>query len=211
MRRSELEQRVLDLWISTRVPLTRVNLQVLTRVPRSKLEPWLDELVGEGILEVDSDDDGEMLWVVPGAERSKTGLQSVAEVKKLNELRGSIDARSKAKSGSNMLGSASTALVRRAVGQSLAARGPEQKSVVAAGALGFFLGPIGWLYAAPLKDAIPAIIIMSLAFSILPHFLLIPLLGVLMPASALASAFYAWQHNSKGERVSLRDVGKDEK
>ncbi len=210
MRRSDFEQRVLDLWISTRVPLTRVNLQVLTRVPRAKLEPWLDELVREGILEVDSDDAGEMLWVVPGAERSKTGLQSVAEVKKLNELRGSVDS-SRAKSKSNMLGSASTALVRRAVGQSLATRGPEQKSIVAAGALGFFLGPVGWLYAAPLKDAVVAIIIASLTYSILPHFLLIPLLGVLLPASALASAFYAWQHNSKGERVSLLESGKDEK
>jgi hypothetical protein len=206
MRRSEFEQRLLDLWVGTRVPFTRVNLQVLTRVPRAKLEPWLDELVTEGILEVDSDDNGEMLWVVPGAERSKTGLTSIAEVKKLNDLRGSIAA-----SKSSGFGSASTALARRAISQSLTTHGAEQKSIIAAGALGFFLGPIGWLYAAPLKDALSAMVVFWLAAAVLPHFLLLPLLGLVLPASALASAFYAWQHNSKGKRVSLLESGKDEK
>jgi hypothetical protein len=204
MKRAELEQRVLDLWVSTRVPLTRVNLQVLTKVPRAKLEPWLDELVRDGVLDVDTDDAGEMMWTVPGAERSPSGLASVAEVKKLAELRGSIGA------SSRRGGSSSTALVRQLAGQALITRGgPEEKSIIASAALGFFFGPLGWLYAAPLKDAGAAIVIMMLAFAIIPHFLLIPLLGLAMPASALAAAFYAWQNNSKGHRVSLLESGDD--
>ena len=201
MRRAAFEQRVLELWVGTRVPLNRVNLQVLTGVPRKKLERWLDEMVGTGMLEVDSDDIGELEWAVVGAERSRTGTASVGDLKKLDGLRTGLPG-------------AQTSLVRVAT-RALARRGPvvlgapEQKSIVASAALGFFLGPLGWLYAAPLKDAVPAVGLGMLATMILPHFLLLPLLGIAAPLSALAAAFYAWQHNATGHRVSLSDIGKE--
>lgn len=196
MRQNVFEQKVLELWVGTRVPLTRVNLQVLTGVPRKKLEQWLDAMVAEGTLEVDSDDQGEMIWSVVGAERSKTGTTSVADIKKLDGLKRSI-------------GPMPTALVRHAASGALLGRGGEEKSVIASGALSFVLGPVGWLYAAPLKDAVAAIVVFTLLAKILPAMLLYPLLGIILPASALAGVFYAWQYNAKGHRVSLQDIGKD--
>ncbi|MEO6951209.1 MAG: hypothetical protein ABI321_05295 [Polyangia bacterium] len=203
MRRAVFEQRILELWVGTRVPLNRVNLQVLTGVPRKKLERWLDEMVGSEMLEVDSDDVGELEWSVVGAERSRTGTTSVSDLKKLDGLRSSLPSSSTA-----LARVAGTALARRG-SVALGRGGAEEKSVVASAALGFFLGPLGWLYAAPLKDALPAIGLVMLVTMILPHFLLLPLLGIAAPLSALAAAFYAWQHNSAGHRVSLSDIGKD--
>ena len=49
------------------MPLTRPNLQFVTGVPRAKLDKWLDQLVADGVLDVDADDDGEMVWGVRGA------------------------------------------------------------------------------------------------------------------------------------------------
>ena len=196
MCQGEFEQKVLELWVGTRVPLTRVNLQVLTGVPRKKLEQWLDAMVGEGTLEVDSDDQGEMIWSVVGAERSKTGTTSVADLKKLDGLKRSLSP-------------VQSALARHAAGGALLGGGSEEKSVIASGALSFVLGPVGWLYAAPLKDAIPAIFIVTLMASILPSILLYPLIAVLWPLAGLAGVFYAWQYNAKGHRVSLQDIGKE--
>jgi hypothetical protein len=195
MRQSDFEQRVLELWVSTRVPFTRVNLQVLTGVPRKKLETWLDAMVGEGTLEVDSDDAGEMIWSVLGAERSRTGTTSVADLKKMGDLKRSVSP-------------VQSALVRRAMGGSLLGTksGGDEKSVIASGALSLVLGPVGWLYAAPLSDAVPAIFVVTLLMKFLPLFLLVP---ILWPLSSLAGLFYAWQYNSKGHRVSLRDIGND--
>ncbi|MEZ4312772.1 MAG: hypothetical protein R3F14_32520 [Polyangiaceae bacterium] len=34
-----------------------------------------------------------------------------------------------------------------------------KKRLLVSGALSFFLGPVGWLYAAPLKEAIPVIVV----------------------------------------------------
>jgi hypothetical protein len=86
--------------------------------------------------------------------------------------------------------------------------GGEQKSLIASGALSFFLGPLGWLYAAPLKDAAPAIAVFMLLVMVLPHLLLYPLLGVLLPLSALGGVAYAWGHNQRGERTSLADAAR---
>ena len=42
--------------------------------------------------------------------------------------------------------------------------------------------------------------------SILPGFLLAPLLGIGLPVSALVGAYYAWEYNQNGGRVSLKDA-----
>jgi hypothetical protein len=193
--RASFEQRLLHLWMTSRVPFTRPNLQFYSGLSRAKLERWLDELVGSGVLEVDSDDAGELVWTVVGAQRPANGALLVADVVKLERLKGEV--------------ASSRALVRRPSTSVPATRaGGQAKSLVASGALSFFLGPLGWLYAAPLKDAVPAVGLFVLLSMILPHVLLAPLLGVVLPLSGAAGVAYAWAHNQRGERTSLADVAR---
>ena len=77
----------MSLWMTTRMPLTRANLQFVTGVPRAKLGKWLDQLVADGVLDVDADDDGEMVWGVRGAARAGSGPDKPEEVKKLGDLK----------------------------------------------------------------------------------------------------------------------------
>ena len=189
------------MWMSTRVPLTRANLMAYTHAPRKKMERWLDEMVAEGVVEVDADDDGEMIWTVRGAVRSKVGPESMAEAHKVEGLR-------------NEVAGATSALTLAARAAGLTTRGParrgpggaivsDEKSVIASGALSFFFGPIGWLYAAPLKEALPAIFVYMIVCSVMPHFLLLPLLAIAHPIAGIAGAAYAWRYNQKGERTAL--------
>jgi hypothetical protein len=195
--RESFEQRLLHLWMTSRVAFTRPNLQFYSGVGRDKLERWLDELVAGGVLEVDSDDAGELVWTVVGAERPRSGATHVAEVVKLEQLKGEV--------------ASTRALVKRAA-TSLsgppAPGGGEHKSLIASGALSFFLGPLGWLYAAPLKDAAPAIVVFLVLMMIMPHLLLGPLLGILLPLSGAAGVAYAWGHNQRGRRISLADAAR---
>ena len=126
-------------------------------------------------------------------------MTNLAAAKKLDDLKRSLPK--------------SNALVKRATAAGLAASlagggggGSNQRSLVAAGALSFFLGPLGWLYSAPLKEAGPAILVFLLLVKLIPAILLYPLLGILMPVSALAGVSYAWLYNRKGERTSLVDM-----
>jgi hypothetical protein len=202
VKRAEFEHSVLTLWMTTRVPLTRANLQFATGVERRQLDRWLDEMMAAGIVEIDSDDHGELLYTVPGAERSKTGPADVAALHKdaaasakLDELRRSLPA--------------GKSLVKRAAAASGLTAAPGEKherSLVAAGALSFFLGPVGWLYAAPLKEALPAILVFLVVCKLLPVILLGPLLGILLPASAVAGVSYAWLYNRQGGRTSIVDA-----
>jgi hypothetical protein len=193
MKQQDFEARVLSLWTKTRIPLTRPNLLVLTKASRSELDRRLDEMVKASLLELDSDDEGELLWVVPGSSRPTFGPDTVAELERKERLQDDVD---KLTSGAK--------LALRAAGfQKPAAT--ERKSLVASGALSLFFGPVGWLYAAPLKEAIPAIIVYVLLFSILSYLPLIgtPIMGVLAVASALAGIAYAWSYNQEGRRVPL--------
>jgi hypothetical protein len=194
LKRGDFEHRVLTLWMTTCVPLTRANVQFYTGVERRQMERWLDDMVKNGALEFDSDDAGEVLYTVPGAERPKDGVTDLAAAKKLEDLRRSLPKKS-------------TSLVKRADAGTAVAK-HEERSLVAAGALSFFLGPVGWLYAAPLKEALPAIIVFAVLVKILPAILLGPLLGILLPVSAVAGVSYAWLYNKQGGRSSLVDVAK---
>jgi hypothetical protein len=80
---------------------------------------------------------------------------------------------------------------------------PQQgdKSLIAAGALGLLTGPFGWLYAAPLREAVPAILVFLILCKVLPTALLMIL--PVLPASALIGALYAWKYNRTGRRSSL--------
>jgi hypothetical protein len=202
VNRDGFEARVLDLWMTTRVPLTRTNLQYATGAKRKQIERWLDGMLADGVVDIDNDPHGEIVYTVRGSPRPGVGPASVAEVVKLKTLEGQVRRTSKAR-----------ALAPAA--RELVASRPGEKSILASAALSFFLGPVGWLYAAPLREALPAILVFGVLYKILPMVLFAPLLGVLLPISAIAGAGYAWAHNQSGNRSSLgaaaRGLGKREK
>jgi hypothetical protein len=91
---------------------------------------------------------------------------------------------------------------------------PGEKSVVKSGIASMLLGPLGWLYAGSLREAVPASVAWLLAAAILsksfiPMFLLFPVLMVALPLSGIAGAVYAMQYNRSGKRQRLFDKDKD--
>jgi hypothetical protein len=209
VNREQFESRVLDLWMTTRIPLTRAHVQYHTGLPRKQLNKWLDEMVGEGVLECDVDDDGEMLWNVPGAARPIDGPRTFAELEKVGRIREEAKkklresrSRSRQRDGDDAL-SLGLALARR--GSSSLDRQESdhhRKSLLLSAGLSFF-GPLGWLYAGSLKEAIPAAAIALLVAAIVPSFLLMPVLWLVMPLSALTGLVYAWQYNRHGHRSPI--------
>ncbi len=91
------------------------------------------------------------------------------------------------------------------------ARKPQagEKSWIKSGIASMALGPLGWLYAGSLREAIPASVVwlgvMALASKILPMFLLWPVLFVALPLSGIAGIVYAVQYNRKGSRQRIFD------
>ncbi|HSK05116.1 MAG TPA: hypothetical protein VK932_27895 [Kofleriaceae bacterium] len=90
-----------------------------------------------------------------------------------------------------------------------------EKSLVKSGLASMLLGPLGWLYAGSMREAIPAsaawLAFAALASKIIPMFLLMPVLLVALPLSGLAGVVYAMQYNKAGSRQRLfdKDKGKD--
>jgi hypothetical protein len=199
MGQKAFESRVLEIWMRSRIPLTAAHVQHLTRAPRAKVRKWLDAMTVAGVLDADVTDDGEMLWRVRGAERPTSGPETVAELERMERLTAEVRG-------------AGQALARVSSVAGLTARSGDQKSIVASGALSLFLGPLGWLYAAPLREAVPAAAVVIGATMFVPHFLLAPVLGIVAPLSGLAGIYYAWRHNQTGERTGLfSDAGKSER
>jgi hypothetical protein len=100
------------------------------------------------------------------------------------------------------------------VGKELAKKPAKgEKSWVKSGVASMALGPLGWLYAGSLREAIPAsaawITLLAIASKILPTVLLWPVLMVVMPLSGIAGLVYAVQYNRHGGRQRLFDK-KDE-
>jgi hypothetical protein len=190
MKRKDFEAKVLGIWVRSRVPLTLAHVQHLTGASRDQAKPWLDAMTIDGALDFDVTGDGEPVWSVRGADRPRSGAETVAELERLDRLAGDVAPAPMA-----------LAHLSRAVG--LTRQTSDEKSIVASGALSLFLGPMGWLYAAPLKEAVPGVLVSVLAWSFVPHFLLVPLLGVLAPLSGAAGVYYAWRHNQTGERTGL--------
>ena len=82
------------------------------------------------------------------------------------------------------------------------------KSLVASGVLSFFFGPLGWLYAAPAREAVPASLLYILGAAMLRFlpfvwWMFAPFLGILSFASALVGVLYASQHNRNGRPTAL--------
>jgi hypothetical protein len=213
VNREQFESRVLDLWMTTRIPLTRAHVQYHTGLARRQLNKWLDEMVTEGALECDVDDDGEMLWKVPGAARPIDGPRTFAELEKVGRIR--EEARRKLREGRSGRGrprarddadalGLGLALARRASSslERPEGAGENRKSLLLSAGLSF-LGPLGWLYAGSLREAIPAAAIALLIAAVVPTFLLMPVLWLVMPLSALTGLVYAWQYNRHGHRTPI--------
>jgi hypothetical protein len=190
VKQAAFDARILELWTKTRLPLTRANVVAVTGVPVKKAEAWLDVMVRDELLEVDSNDDGDLLWTVRGSERPARGLQTVAEVMKMQSLTKELERPADA---DKKRGSAPVILASAA----------DKKSVVLSGALSFFLGPIGLIYAAPMSVALPAALAWLIAGAIIPSFLLVYIAGVVCPVSSIAGVLYAWGYNRAGKRVRL--------
>jgi len=197
MKAKDFEARLLAIWLRSRVPLTLPHVQHLTGESRARCKQYLDEMTVAGQLEMDVADDGEMIWTVRGAERPASGAQTVAELEKLEALTAEVASAS----GKSMI-------ARAAVSSALAERRGDQKSLVGSGVLSLVLGPVGWIYAAPLREAVPGVAIYLGVCALLPHVLLAPLLGILAPLSGAAGVYYAWRHNQTGERTPLFGGGK---
>lgn len=82
-----------------------------------------------------------------------------------------------------------------------------QKSWISSGIASVALGPLGWLYAGSLREAIPAsaawLLLAALASKILPMVLMMPVLLVALPLSGIAGVVYALQYNRHGGRQRL--------
>jgi hypothetical protein len=78
-----------------------------------------------------------------------------------------------------------------------------KKKVLVSGLLSLVLGPFGWFYAAPLKEAIPVALGYALVLYFVPSFLLFFLVGAVNLLSMIAGLLYAWGFNSAGKRVPL--------
>ena len=212
MNREQFEARVLELWMTTRIPLTRAHVQFATGVGRRKVNGWLDEMVAEGVLEVDIDDDAEMVWTVPGAARPIDGPASFAELDRKDRVREQArrnvraerSSRRPERSGGLADDALTMALARRASSalESGRGEGDDKKSLLLSAGLSFF-GPLGWLYAGSFKEALPAAAVAALVWAIVPTFLLMPVLWLVMPASAIVGLVYAWQYNRNGQRTTL--------
>ncbi len=85
--------------------------------------------------------------------------------------------------------------------------GKGEKSWIKSGIASAALGPIGWLYAGSLREAVPAatiwVVLAALASKILPTLLLWPALMVIMPLSGIAGVVYALQYNRSGKRQRI--------
>lgn len=91
--------------------------------------------------------------------------------------------------------------------------GKGEKSWIKSGIASTALGPIGWLYAGSLREAVPAsaawLLAAAIASKILPAVLLMPVLMVVLPLSGIAGVVYALQYNRSGKRQRL--FGDDKK
>jgi hypothetical protein len=220
VNREQFEASVLDLWVTTRIPLSRAHLQYHTGLTRQRLNRWLDELTAEGVLECDVDDDGEMTWTIPGAARSTSGPRSFAEMGRAGPKAAGAASRAQPAPSRRTrdrddpdeamaaLGRAALTLTRKGGPPARTKEEDDDRKSLALSAGLSFLGPLGWLYAGSLREAAIASAAALLVWTVVPTFLLMPILWLVMPLSAVIGLVYAWQYNRKGERTPLFLDGK---
>ena len=229
VKKHEFERRVLDLWMTTRIPMTKAALQYHSGASRRRMTHWLDELVVDGVLDLDSDDAGELVYSVPGADRPRRGPTTFAEAQKLAQLsaevgsRGARGARTSPRQPRRATGERPLARLRDSVNQQQALvvasaarrelqgkRPTGDKSVLLSGGLSFFLGPLGWLYAGAWREALPASAVYLVVMALIPTFLLLPVLPLAMGLSGVAGLVYALHYNRSGQRTPILGPETDE-
>jgi hypothetical protein len=144
-------------------------------------------------------------------ERDELRARQAALVSRRKPARGEDEDEESAAEG---IGDA-LALAKRAHGvKKELTRAPKagEKSWIKSGLASLLLGPIGWLYAGSLREAVPAsvawVAFMALASKIIPMVLLMPVLLVLFPLSGIAGVVYALWYNRTGQRQRLFDKDK---
>ena len=221
MRPKDFEQAVLELAMTTRVPLTRANIVFYSGAAAKQADKWLDDMLRAGLLEFDSDDAGELIYTVAGAERPASGATRLTKCSACGRATGAgarctrcgklLDPQMRALKDEVDRGASALRLARRGadLGSLLKPVGEGEKSPVVGGALGL-LGPLGWLYAAPLREALPAALVFMILLK-LPALLAAPILMLALPASVIAGVLYSWKYNRTGRRSGLfseDDAGK---
>lgn len=144
------------------------------------------------------------------AERDALRERQAALVKKKPEKR-PAQTRSSDDDGDSIGGALEVARKAHGLKQELQKGG--EKSWMKSGALSLLFGPLGWLYAGSLREAIPAglgYLLLAMVLAKLPSILLMPALLVVLPLSAIAGVVYAIQYNRHGSRQRLFDKDKDE-
>ena len=189
------------LWTRTRIPMNRANAlaygEAILGLSPAQMRPAIDALVADSTVMADGpEDDALLLW--PGEQRPSLGPKTVDEARTLDRLEREAAVPVPVKTPQWML----------------AKREPEpvidEKSVLASGALSLAFGPIGWLYAAPLKDVAVGFFAFSAVTTIAA--LLLPAsvaAGVAMLASVASGVLgmsYAHQFNKRGRRTPLLDA-----
>ena len=111
---SEFERAVLELAMTTRVPLTRANILFYSGVSAKQAEKWLDEMLGNGLLEFDSDDSREIFYTVCGAKRPPGGATQLTRCSACRQTTGAGRAAPAAVSCSTSLRALRSDIERRA-------------------------------------------------------------------------------------------------
>lgn len=148
------------------------------------------------------------------AERKEVALVKLREQKAEREAERSLEiersprARSRKTELEDLGGALELASKANGVRQELT-KAPKKgdKSWVKSSLASLLFGPLGWLYAGSLREAVPAsagyVILGTLAAKILPMVLLMPVMLVALPLSGLAGLMYALQYNRAGKRTRL--------
>jgi hypothetical protein len=175
---------------------------VSKRKPAAKVEPddlGAADLGAEDLgAEIEREIRGKIQRRARAAEIEDLDDHSARKQNKLDDLGGAIELASKA---------------NRVKHELTRTRKQGEKSWLVSGAASFALGPVGWLYAGSMREAVPASLAYALlgaaAFKIIPMFLLMPVLLLVLPLSAIAGVVYALHYNRNGSRQRLFDGDHD--
>jgi hypothetical protein len=189
------------LWTRTKIPFTRESavaygVSVLGLSPE-EVRPALEGLISDGVVFADGDGpEATLLW--PGEDRPAVGPRSVEEAVTLARLEREASLPVPVKIPAYIV-----ARPREEPAP------PGGKSVLASGALSLVFGPLGWLYAAPAREALPAmalfIAVTTVATWLLPAWIAAGVAAVAYAGSGLIGMAYAHRYNQHGRRVPLLD------
>lgn len=222
------------------MPLNRDNLVAYTGLSERKLDRELGRLVERGALRVEAEggemrweipgeirpmDGPESLGRFERLQRMRAEARARVRASRGGEAEdGGAESQALAKRepeedggrGGGGIIRAAGGLAKGALGLVSSAAAPldkraatKDKSLILSAGLSLF-GPLGWLYAGSLREAVPASLLFLLIAWILPNPILWPLLWVVLPVSSLGGLIYAWQHNRHGRRTPLLLGGDDE-